>query len=612
MLTRRPDLGEVNGYASIEVGDYGRRVAGGALNVPIGDSAALRGAFQIVKRDGYFDDGSDDEDSQSFRLTGTAELTPELKATLFAHYNHLGGRGSGAALLPLGTTPVRGGIGDPAVTAIFNNALLNRILPPALQPAIRPLPQDQLDTDIDSWGVSAEIEWHTALGTLTVVPAFEKLKQEVFLTSFSFWVGGAGDHTNQEQFSLEARFASDEDQPLRWLVGGYYLKDKNDFVQNTDNQFLGVNRQVGDPTTEALAGFGQLTLDVASGLRLSGGLRYTIETKSLSGWQDRYFLPAGPRVPNPIVMTPGPAPTPDFSIDSENTWRNATWKLGVEWDAGRHSLVYANVGTGFKAGGFFYASSDNSYEPEKVVSYTIGTKNRFLDNRLQLNAEAFYLDYTNQQFGFVSTIDGGGIPVTGFQIRNVGASSIKGAEAELTFLVTRTTELQLNAQYLDSKFDEFVYPALDLSGQFGLPPGAIAPQTGCPFTRTGGVYSIDCGGRPLIQAPEWTLGAAIEQTIPLPGGGEFVLGVRSRYESERWTALNYVPAQLSAGHTRTDLNIAYHTPGDTLELAAFVNNVENEDVPQLSFVHPLYPTFPVVTSTLRPPRTFGVRARANF
>ena len=37
-----------------------------------------------------------------------------------------------------------------------------------------------------------------------------------------------------------------------------------------------------------------------------------------------------------------------------------------------------------------------TYEPEKITAYTLGSKNRFLDDRLQLNAEAFYWKYRNQ------------------------------------------------------------------------------------------------------------------------------------------------------------------------------------------------------------------------
>ena len=39
-----------------------------------------------------------------------------------------------------------------------------------------------------------------------------------------------------------------------------------------------------------------------------------------------------------------------------------------------------------------------------MKSYEVGSKNRFLDNRLQLNAEAFYLDYKDQQVSFVKLI----------------------------------------------------------------------------------------------------------------------------------------------------------------------------------------------------------------
>src|SRR3546814_3382633 len=38
-----------------------------------------------------------------------------------------------------------------------------------------------------------------------------------------------------------------------------------------------------------------------------------------------------------------------------------------------------------------------SFDPEKITSYEIGFKSQFLDNRVRLNASAFYSDYKDIQ-----------------------------------------------------------------------------------------------------------------------------------------------------------------------------------------------------------------------
>jgi iron complex outermembrane receptor protein len=86
-------------------------------------------------------------------------------------------------------------------------------------------------------------------------------------------------------------------------------------------------------------------------------------------------------LPGPVFPPFGPpnAGSLDFS--------KTTWKAGVEWDPADSVLMYANIATGFKAGGFFVAAPpNNTFLPEELTAYTIGAKSRFLDNRMQLNA----------------------------------------------------------------------------------------------------------------------------------------------------------------------------------------------------------------------------------
>ena len=77
--------------------------------------------------------------------------------------------------------------------------------------------------------------------------------------------------------------------------------------------------------------------------------------------------------------------------NSDNdSWKETKWRAGAEWDLTPSSLLYGAAETGFKAGGFFFTHDVPTYQPEKINAYSIGSKNRFLDNRLQLNAELFY------------------------------------------------------------------------------------------------------------------------------------------------------------------------------------------------------------------------------
>jgi iron complex outermembrane receptor protein len=299
-------------------------------------------------------------------------------------------------------------------------------------------------------------------------------------------------------------------------------------------------------------------------------------------------------------------------MDANRTFNSLTWKGGFEWDVGPQSLLYVNVGTGFKAGGFFFASTNNSYDPEKVLSYAIGSKNRFFDNKLQLNAEAFLMKYNDQQLAHLGYVEGNAGPVAGFPTLNVGRSTISGFEAEAQYLPIDTLLLGLQLNYVNSRYDRFVYTTPDLSPLLGLHAGAVPPASGCAFSLAAGSYTVDCSGRQMYQSPKWTVAANIQKTFELGNGGSIVPEIRSRYESTRWMSDSFLPVTQVGGDTRTDATLTYNAPRSVWNVVIYVNNLANKNVVGNVFANDVYPIFSPVPATLRPPRTFGVRGQVNF
>lgn len=68
VISAKPKLGELGGFAEVEYGNYSNRRLSGALNLPAGSINAFRLATQIIDRDGYYSDGTGDDKSQSVRL----------------------------------------------------------------------------------------------------------------------------------------------------------------------------------------------------------------------------------------------------------------------------------------------------------------------------------------------------------------------------------------------------------------------------------------------------------------------------------------------------------------------------------------------------------------
>ncbi len=607
VIAHKPDLGEFGGYVSAQYGNYNEFLTAGAVNAPLGENGGLRIAFQTEDHDGYMRDGTDDADSKSFRISMRSQLTPDIGINIVADYTKIGGKGGGAVLLPFGTggAPVRGGLGSPEIVNFYEDSPLNSAIFPG---AITPLPQYLARMDVKTGGVMAELMANTPIGTLTVLPAYRELSTDNFTTTTAFWVW---DRTKQRQASLEARLASDNDGPLQYLIGGYYFDERAKFDIIGDAQFNGPAFTPGNLGTKTAAAFSQLTYAFTPALRLTGGARYSWEHKTfdaVTGSGTPAVLTSGFNL-NPLILAP---PLIVVQANTARTFKSLTWKVGLEFDAGPQSLLYANAGTGFKAGGFFLSSTRNSYDPEKVTSYVIGSKNRFFSNAVQLNAEAFLMKYRNQQLAHLGSIDTNVGPRPGFPTENVGRSTIYGAEVEAQYLPTRTLKLSLQANYVHARYDSFVFQSPDLSVLVGLPAGAVPAATACPATLSGGSYTIDCSGYQMYQAPTWTVSGGIEKTFDLENGGSVVAEIRSRFESSRWLSESFLPATFAPSNTLTNANLTYNAPHGQWSASVYINNIENKDVVSNAILADTYPFFPGIAGTLRPPRTYGVRAQFNF
>ena len=608
VIPKKPVLGTFGGEGFFEYGNYDSKKSVVAVNIPFGDTVALRLAGQVVDRDGYISDGYDDDKGEAFRASLLIEPSDRWSMLLVADYYNQGGKGPGAVLLPEAryTVPAledRVSISDPRARAAIRQLASGIFAPPFcggpgnfVNSGCVALPGSDGFLDNEFVGVSATITGDMGFGTLTVVPAYRRSDVNV-LTYVPGFAGTIRDVA--EQTSFEARLASNEDQRLRYVLGVFYFGEN----QVTENFFrqgnISTTRFTPRLSTESVAAFGQLTFDITDTLRLVAGGRYTKEDK------EQLTSVASGGLPGPINPPLSVPFTGDLSFEK------FTWKAGLEWDAGPQSLVYANVATGFKSGGFFVAQPpNNTFAPETLTAYTIGAKNRFFDNKLQLNIEAFYWDYNDQQITFVGGVrTAGGIFAQGSTTVNAGKSRIYGAEFEARFAPSRNDLFSLNVQYLNGKYDSLI------TANFS-PTGAPV-TTGCrtlgsrlanPGVNGARFYDIDCSGRPTVNSPEWALNLGYERTFELTGDLNLIFGARGNIESSRFMNSNFRPEERQGSFAMAD---AYATLEDRggWNITAFINNITDEEVLARAGTRPIL-DFPV--ATLRPPRTYGVRFGFNF
>lgn len=610
VLPKAPRMGETSGNVSLEYGNYDTRKAQGALNVDLGDKAALRIAAQVVDRHGYLSDGYDDEKGEAARLSFLLEPDDVWSLLVLGDYFHQGGKGVGSVLAPGAYVPGapslddRVGGADPRSLAALSAWSSAVPAPPfcaggfVASGCVAP-PQTDGYVDSDFYGVSATLQGEFDVGSVTVIPAYRRSEPD-----YRFYFPGFRGEVAEtvDQYSLEARFASPTDLRFRYVVGAYYFQEEQSARNYFDQGLISRTHFTPQLETESGALFGQATLDVADGVRLVGGVRYTEETRK----QSTAISSAG--LPGPVEVPLG-VPFPGRLKVSK-----ATWKGGLEWDAGERSLVYVNVATGFKAGGFFVAAPpNNTFSPENLTAYTAGTKNRFLDGRLQLNLEAFYWDYRDQQISYVGGIrTETGLLAPGGVTVNAGKAAIYGLEAEMEFALTRDDTLTANVQYMDGEYDSLRYTALSASG------GAI--RSGCAATDLGRanptvannfarLFQIDCSGKQTVNSPKWTANLTYQRTFTLDGDHNLVFGARTRLESSRYVTIDYLPETRQGSYMMSDAYLTLEGVSGGWSLTGYVNNIENETVLAGATVRPVLQT---VYSALRPPRTYGLRATFNF
>ncbi|GAA5054584.1 hypothetical protein GCM10023208_17570 [Erythrobacter westpacificensis] len=667
VIPNTPRLGVLEGSVSAQYGNYDAIETTGVVNLPMGDRVAARLAGTYSERDGYYDDGTGAKEDLALRGQLFFEISPAADIRLSADYSTQKGTGPGididgvytfAPFTPDATVPNWQFIAAPAsvrepFTGLFAPQSLEFIEDNATAaPLYSPVTgYDYPYRDDEYWGINAEFNLDLGAADLVVIPAYRRSELDNQFNGAPFKAGINQD--TAEQFSIEGRLSGDTG-PLEWLLGAYYFDESVEGL-NSYNQFSTVSFQDFATDTESVAVFARASFSVTEDFRVVGGIRYTDESRSIDALsisttgvcliEPEFGPPSCPQVPTiPVGLTlqeslaqldpslfpagsplDSPVPygafpygpfgamgpqallinTPTQIVRSSGD-DEITWRAALEYDVTPDNLVYASFETGFRAGGFNLTFGQEEYDPEYIDAYTIGSKNSFFDNRLQLNFEAFYWDYSGQQLAALGVDDRGN---NSFYTRNVGQSSIKGAEIDFQALLTETTLLRGGVQYLDATYDSFVYDQVDLSDDTD-PPNFLTPITGCDYTQNLGAqrsFTIDCSGKPALNAPDWTINLGVQQTFEMRDY-EVIATLDGRYRSEREVGFNYLPTGNAGDDVTIDASISLVPYDKGFTASVFVRNLTNESMRSLYQLGAAN----VASSTFEPPRTFGVRVGYAF
>jgi iron complex outermembrane receptor protein len=289
------------------------------------------------------------------------------------------------------------------------------------------------------------------------------------------------------QTTQELQLSSSSGSPLNWIVGLFYYNTLSRYDPLT---FQGPAFAPGDSLSDgtlsgavyesrqrakSYAAYGQGTYEVAPGLKLTGGLRYSMDRLSGSGSLDVYNAGA--------VVFAVPA------VSDKDKVNKLTWKAAVGYEVAPDINLYASYSRGYKSASFTLAPfTPTATKPEVLDAYEVGLKTELFDRRVRLNAAAFWYDVKNPQVQLLNSST-----VTN---SNAGASRVKGAEVEGSILLAEGLTVNFGATYLDAKYRDY--------GNAPSGPVLFVP----PFGSTNPLLSIDASGNNLPLAPKFnaTLG----------------------------------------------------------------------------------------------------------
>lgn len=625
VIPTQPKLGSLSAYLAGSYGNYKTYTLEGALNAPLGENGALRVSGSVARHDGYLRDGTYDNDTKSLRVQLKATLTPNLTVRVSGDFSHLGGAGYNGTLIgsyvstattntfvPSGLSIAEGGA-TPAAIAYRTSLNAGTAKRPFSADAPYPNHSDNF------YGANAQVDWDIGFGTLTVIPAFRYAHLDNVLDNGGLFAQRTRE--TDEQHSVEARLTGKRLGIFDYVLGGYYYDESINSKIGINVQYVASFPGPNIYHTESFAPFARLTAHLSDRLRVVGGVRYTKDTKTFTGTTTSFQIvcvaascPTVPLLPVvdaftsypfPIPSTAGTIPYAPGAVLARGATRNdnsrltndrVTYHAGVEFDLAPQSLLYGTVETGYRSGGFSPATGFETFQPEFITAYTVGLKNRFLDNRVQLNFEGYWWNYRDQQISHV------GVDLSGRAAnftQNVGKSRIKGAEVEGRVLVTPTTLVSADVQYLDARYLSFSFPQL-FTGTL--------PLNGCSNAIAGTQVTVDCSGKRSINSPKWTVNLGAQQTIPA-GDFKFVAGVDSQHQSSRYIAFDYLPQQLVGSTWTTNAQLLFGPKDDRWSIAGFVRNIEDHRIINNEAI---VPTTTILTASTTAPRTYGVRASVKF
>lgn len=389
----------------------------------------------------------------------------------------------------------------------------------------------------------------TALGPQNLTPT-------QFLPNYPTFAEQTHDVNQQLNWTEEIRLQSDNSNGrLTWVLGAFFSNEKSvsqDFVpvdaatftqlsqslgalQNPpvffpsySDLFYGaslIDNQISYETLDSVrekqaAAFGDVSWEVVSGLKLTGGLRYT-----------HYHLDATSLQGGPYA---GTSELDGFS--AAQTESATTPKGAITWQFTDNDMVYVSASKGFRGGGVNQplpvecdpalasvglSAPPDTYKSDNLWSYELGTKDRLFNNRVNISASVFYVKWKDiQQSVYLS------LGCNRSAVLNANSATSEGFDLQGMIAATESLTLDGSVSYTKATYDE--------------------PLEGSPDPTTGERPIIINAGNSLDGVVPWNAALGMTYSSQIKG-----------YKSKARLDWQYSSAQKEPGPTQDPATTTY-------------------------------------------------------
>lgn len=542
---------EPDGYINAEFGSESltrvEAAFGGAL---VADRLAARIAVVREKRDGWFKndyDKSDVDDKDLEGIRASLKFTPtdSLSMVLRADYSRDKGTGTPFKAFSPGLANFIGG------TSPFDREYhIN---------ADEPFTKNSRNT-----GASLRIDWEFTPGwTATSISGWRQHKTADTgdLDDTELSTALYDNYGYSKTWQQELQITSNTIDNLEWVAGVFAWWEDAHARLDFPFPVFGIRPlTLSQVDTFSIAGFAQGTYRITDKLRLTAGIRYTRDDKEF----ERNFS-----------LIPFFSNVIDLDARKDNAW---TPRFGIDYFVSEDVMLYASFTRGFKSGGFNGAGRQPNYAPEYISAYEAGIKSTLLDGRLQLNALAFYYDYSDVQVLRIVQ--------AGSAIDNAASGTIQGAEVELTAAPASGLTLRLSASYLDAKYDEYT--------------------TNDPLA---GNATVDLTDNRFPRSPKWTFNGGFDYSVPFRQGS-INFHADAQHRSRIYFDQFNRPSVGQGSIFVTNAKVTFQSADDRWSVALYGRNLTDEYYTESRFA--IAESAGTVLGVVAPPRHWGVELGVNF